>query len=63
MLLLNVRGKGIPPIIKDITDLILNARKEMLAARKIGNHELEDFWSDAMDRFLDTYARETSDPS
>jgi hypothetical protein len=35
----------------------------MLSAREIGDKKLEAFWSEAMDRFLDTYARETNDPS
>jgi hypothetical protein len=51
---------GFAPITLTITDLIINARKEMILAADRGDHKLEVFWSEAMDRFLDTYARETN---
>jgi hypothetical protein len=35
----------------------------MLSAKAVGNRQQEVFWSEAMDRFLDTYAREINDPS
>ena len=62
MLLLMVRGckwMRIIPITLTITDLIINARKEMILATDRGDHKLELFWAGAMDRFLDTYARES----
>jgi hypothetical protein len=49
---------GFAPITLTITDLIINARKEMISASERGDLKLEVFWADAMDRFLDTYARE-----
>jgi hypothetical protein len=48
------------PITLTITDLIINARKEMILATDRGDHKLELFWAGAMDRFLDTYARESN---
>lgn len=33
----------------------------MIAARDAGDSRLETFWGDAMDRFLDAYARELQD--
>jgi hypothetical protein len=63
MLLLMVRGRkwtGFAPITLTITDLIINARKEMILATDRGDHKLELFWAGAMDRFLDTYARESN---
>jgi hypothetical protein len=62
MLLLMVRGckwMRIIPITLTITDLIINARKEMILATDRGDRKLELFWAGAMDRFLDTYARES----
>ena len=61
MVLLMVRGakrRGYLLITLTIIDLIINARKEMISAANRGDHKLEVFWSEAMDRFLDTYARE-----
>lgn len=51
---------GFFPITLTITDLIINARKEMILATDRGDRKLELFWAGAMDRFLDTYARESN---
>lgn len=34
----------------------------MIAARDAGDSKLEAFWGEAMDRFLDAYARERENP-
>jgi hypothetical protein len=36
----------------------VNARREMLAAQKNGDRDSEELWTAAMNKFLDTYARE-----
>jgi hypothetical protein len=63
MLLLMVRGcewTEFFQITLTITDLIINARKEMISASERGDRNLEVFWAEAMDRFLDTFARENN---
>ena len=53
-----VRLNGVVPVTLTITDLIINARKEMVLAAEVGDSKMETFWSEAMDRFLDAFARE-----
>lgn len=40
---------------EEITELISNARKELRAARWIGDEKAEQVWTRAMDLFLDSY--------
>ena len=58
MLLWMVRKERFVLITLTITDLILNARKEMLAAQSVGDTDSAKLWAEAVDRFLDAYADE-----
>jgi hypothetical protein len=44
--------------IDGILRLIVNARLEMLAALECGDDDCASLWGEAMDKFLDAYARE-----
>lgn len=50
-----MRGEEEESLIETITDLILNARGELLAARSVGDLKSERVWAEALDRLLESY--------